>query len=235
MSNISEFSLQKRIPSVVIALIIASFCCCGCAHSDSNIATVSSKTGSTPISEKSSANHAPTDQAVSHRKEADSTAIHEPFMRQAFALAISAAKKGNHPYGALLVYQGRVILTSENTVNTDDDISRHAELSLLVRAKKVLPADVVRQSTLYTSSAPCMICCTLMIYRGINKIVYGVSYEAFAKLTGFKDTNIPCNRLYQEAGKSVAWTGPILEDEGLKVLQFWPAGDPNSKYFHQRR
>lgn len=170
-------------------------------------------------------------EAVTSERETGSAALHETFIRQAFALAISAAKKGNHPFGALLVHNGKVILTSENTVNTDNDFSSHAEINLLVRAKRELPPEMLRRSTMYTSTAPCMTCCSAMMYRGVGKIVFGVSYDAFAKLTGFRDTDIPCDRLYRSAGKPVEWIGPILEREGLEVFRFWPEGDPNSKNF----
>jgi len=76
---------------------------------------------------------------------------HEQFIRQAFDLAISAGKKGNHPFGAVLVHQGKAILTAENTVNTDNDFSHHAEANLLARANREFSREVLRQSTIYTS------------------------------------------------------------------------------------
>lgn len=47
-------------------------------------------------------------------------------MRRAFDLAVSAAFKGNHPFGAVLVHEGEVVLTTENTVNTSGDQTRYA-------------------------------------------------------------------------------------------------------------
>jgi tRNA(Arg) A34 adenosine deaminase TadA len=32
----------------------------------------------------------------------------------------------NHPFGAVLVHEGRVIVEAENTVNSDQDITAHA-------------------------------------------------------------------------------------------------------------
>jgi tRNA(Arg) A34 adenosine deaminase TadA len=42
--------------------------------------------------------------------------IHDPFIRQCHKLALSAAGRGNHPYGALLVHEGQVILTAQGAV-----------------------------------------------------------------------------------------------------------------------
>ncbi|HEY5497071.1 MAG TPA: hypothetical protein VIK19_01935, partial [Syntrophales bacterium] len=60
------------------------------------------------------------------------------------------------------------------------------------------------------------------ITRGVNKVVYGVSYQAEAKVTGFHDTDIHCDKLYQDTGKALDWIGPILEEDGLKVFRYWP-------------
>jgi len=162
------------------------------------------------------------DESLTNKQKTDAATEHEPFMRQAFKLAMSAGKNGNHTFGALLVHQGKVILTSENTVFTDNDSTRHAEINLVSKAKREISPKVLRQSIIYTSTAPCMFCCSAIWYLGINKVVYGVSYEAFEKLTGHKDNSIPCNKLYHETDKQLEWIGPILEEEGLKVYCYWP-------------
>lgn len=157
-----------------------------------------------------------------YREEATSLTRHEPFIRQAFELAISSGKKGNHPFGALLVYQNKVILTSENTVYTDRNVHSHAEINLMTKARREIPPEVLRESTMYASTAPCMLCCASIWYRDIKRVVYGVSYETFAKITGYRDKSIPCDKLYQETGKPLEWIGPVLEEEGIQVFYYWP-------------
>ena len=160
---------------------------------------------------------------------------HEPFMRQCYDLALSAAKKGNHPFGALLVYEGKVIMTAENSVRTDNDQTRHAELNLMVKARRQLPVRVIAESTLYTSTAPCMMCATALWYRGVKKVVFGVSYEGFNQLTGLpEDGSIALNRLYRYTGREIEWTGPVLEAEGQNVLRQWPLTDPFHTFFRKK-
>jgi tRNA(Arg) A34 adenosine deaminase TadA len=146
----------------------------------------------------------------------------EQFMRQAFDLAIKSGKNGNHTFGALLVLDGKVVLTSENTVYTDKDSTRHAEINLLVKAKRELSPQMLRTGTLYTSTAPCMLCCSAMWYSGVKRVVYGVSYEGLAKISGFRDKSLPCDKLYGYTGAELQWTGPVLEEEGLKAFCCWP-------------
>lgn len=164
---------------------------------------------------------------------ANAAAFHEPFMRQCFQLATNAGKKGNHAFGALLVHDGRVILTAENTVYTENDPYRHAELNLIARARREFEKGTIRQSTLYTSTAPCMVCSAAMLLGGITRVVYGVSYEGFEKLTGLTDNSIPCPSLYRQTGVPLEWIGPVLEEEGLQVFRHWPGNDPHSHYFRK--
>jgi tRNA(Arg) A34 adenosine deaminase TadA len=146
---------------------------------------------------------------------------HEPFIRQALDLAISAGKKGNHTFGALLVYQGQVILTAENTVRTDRDSTRHAELNLVVKGERTLSTEVLQQSTLYTSTAPCLICTSVIWSAGISRLVYSVSYEAFTRLIAEEYKYIPCDEIYRRLGTTLDLAGPILEEEGLQVFRYW--------------
>jgi len=147
---------------------------------------------------------------------------HDPFVRQAFDLAISAGKKGNHPFGAVLVYQGKAILTAENTVNTDKNITHHAETNLMAKARRELSNEVIRESTVYTSAQPCMFCCSAMWYCGVKRIVYGVSDDAILRLNDFEAKSIPCDKLYQYTDTALEWIGPVLEEEGLEVFCYWP-------------
>jgi tRNA(Arg) A34 adenosine deaminase TadA len=147
---------------------------------------------------------------------------HEPFIRQCIDLAISAAKKGNHPFGALLVHDGEVILTAENTVKTDDDTTRHAELNLVVKSERAFPEEVLRESTLYTSTAPCLLCTAAIWSAGITRIVYCVSYETFATFASDRYRYIPFSEVFERLGSAVEAIGPVLEEEGVQAYQYWP-------------
>jgi tRNA(Arg) A34 adenosine deaminase TadA len=151
-------------------------------------------------------------------------AQHEQFIRQCHSLAISAGKKGNHTFGAALVHDGRIIMTAENTVNSDDDSTRHAELNLVVKSQRAFEPEVLAESTLYTSTAPCLMCTATIWSAGISRIVYSVSYEAFARLVAPTYRYIPCGEVFERLGTAADIIGPVLEKEGLEVFKFWPQG-----------
>jgi len=148
--------------------------------------------------------------------------IHEDFARQAIELARQARSAGNHPFGAVLVVDGKVILTAQNTVTTDGDPTAHAETNLVSKAIRQLSPDQIRRSVLYTSCEPCAMCVGKMYWAGIRAIAYALPAEELAALAG-RDFLIPCAELLGRAAEQVTITGPLLLDEARQVhVGFWP-------------
>ena len=153
----------------------------------------------------------------------ESTEIEESFARRAIELARQARVAGDHPFGALLVLDGRVVLTARNTVRTDGDPTAHAETNLVAAAIRQLSAEHIRRSVLYTSCEPCAMCVGKMYWAGIRSVVYGLSSEELAVLAG-ADFLVPCRELFQRATETVVVVGPMLADEALAVhAGFWSA------------
>ena len=147
----------------------------------------------------------------------------ETFARQAIELARAARLAGNHPFGALLVVDGEVALTAQNTVAADRDPTAHAETNLVTKAIRHLTADQIRRSVLYTSCEPCAMCVGKMYWAGIRSIVYALPAEELAALAG-PDFLIPCAELFGRAVEHVTIIGPLLLNEAREVhLGFWSA------------
>lgn len=110
--------------------------------------------------------------------------IQEDFARQTIELARQARLAGNHPFGALLVVNGKVTLTAQNTVTTDCDPTAHAETNLVSEAIRQLSPVQIRRSVLYTSCEPCAMCVGKMYWAGIRSIAYALPAEELAALAG---------------------------------------------------
>ena len=152
----------------------------------------------------------------------ESTEVDETFARRAIELARQARVAGDHPFGALLVLDGHVVLTARNTVRTDGDPTAHAETNLVAAAIRQLSAEQIRRSVLYTSCEPCAMCVGKMYWAGIRSVVYALSAEELAVLAG-ADFLIPCKDLFARAVESVNIAGPMLLNEARDVhLGFWP-------------
>ena len=147
---------------------------------------------------------------------------HEKYIRRANELAKQAAKKGNNPFGAILVHRDKIIEEAENTVNTDEDFTRHAELNLVVKACQNYSPEIIAESTLYASTAPCLMCAAAIWNSGIRKIVYGVSYETFSKLVPGKHKYVPIEKAYELLDTPIESISGVLEEECLEFYQYWP-------------
>ena len=146
---------------------------------------------------------------------------HGQFIKQAISLAHRARDEGNHPFGAVLVLDGEVVLTATNSVNTDRDPTAHAETNLVARAVQQLPAEQLRRAILYTSCEPCAMCVGKMYWAGIRSVVYALAAEELAVLAG-PDFLVPCRELFARATETVTVIGPISSDEARAVhVGFW--------------
>ncbi len=144
------------------------------------------------------------------------------YMRQAIALAEAAVANGDHPFGALLVKDGRVVLTAVNTVHTDHDITRHAELNLVSQAARQFTPEFLAECTLVTSTEPCAMCAGAIYWAGISRVVFGCAAATLGQIAGGTFV-IPCAEIFARGTRPITVIGPVLEEEGTAVhQQFWP-------------
>jgi tRNA(Arg) A34 adenosine deaminase TadA len=146
---------------------------------------------------------------------------HEQFTRQAIDVARQARQAGNQPFGSLLVIDGHVVLTAQNTVNTDRDPTAHAETNLISEAIRRFTPEQIRRSVLYTSCEPCAMCTGKIYWAGIRSVVYGLPSEELGALAG-RTFLVPCRDLFGRAADNVAVTGPLLVDDARDVhVGYW--------------
>lgn len=143
---------------------------------------------------------------------------HAVYIRQTYDLARQATEHGDHPFGALLVYGGQVILTARNTVNNAQDITGHAELNLVRQAGQHHNAEVIAASTLYTSTEPCAMCSGAIYWAGISQVIFGCSAAGLSQIAS-GDFLVACTEIFKHGQRPVTVIGPVLEDEGLALLR----------------
>jgi tRNA(Arg) A34 adenosine deaminase TadA len=143
------------------------------------------------------------------------------FIRQCYALAREALSNGDHPFGALLVRDGEVVLTAVNTVHSDNDETRHAEINLVSKAGRHFNPETLAHFALYASTEPCAMCTGAIYALGIPTIVFGCSAEALYDLVG-SDSSIPSRDILALGQRKTTVIGPILEEEGLQIHRsYW--------------
>lgn len=148
---------------------------------------------------------------------------HKVFIRKAIELAITSGKNGNDAFGAVLVHDGEMIETAENTSMTEPGFG-HAEYNLVIKSAQRFPESVLTECTLYSSTIPCPRCACAIIAAGIKRVVYSVSYESFAKLIPGEYNELSCDEIIRRLERDVEVIGPILEEEGMRTFEYWGGG-----------
>ncbi len=158
----------------------------------------------------------------------ESAAAHDlALLRRAIALSADAVTHGNHPFGALLAdADGRVLLTAENTVTTDADVTGHAETNLVRLAYRAYGSVELRALSLYSSCEPCAMCAGAIYWSGIGRVVYALSESRLRTLTGAHAENPtlahPCRLVFADGQRPTLVEGPAIEEEAaLPHLGFW--------------
>jgi len=149
------------------------------------------------------------------------TEIHEPYLRKAIQLAELAVEHNNAPFGALLVCDGKVVLTAENTIFTESDATCHAELNLVKEAAQVFDVETLSRCTLYASTEPCAMCSAAIYWAGIPRVVFSCSTARLGEIRGV-NLNLSSREVFARGKRQTEVIGPILEEEGLKIhLEYW--------------
>ncbi|MBC7386357.1 MAG: nucleoside deaminase [Cryobacterium sp.] len=146
-------------------------------------------------------------------------------IRRTIVLAELSVKDGNHPFGALLVTKEGILLEGQNTVNSDKDVTRHAELNLVSKASRELSVSDLSASTLFSSTEPCAMCAAAIYWVGIRHIVFGCSSEKLEKIAG-KTLRISSREVLATTADPVFIEGPILESEAcVSHVAYWGTAD----------
>lgn len=93
-------------------------------------------------------------------------------------LAIEQAKqvRNDVPVGAVVVKNGEVISCGFNTKENDNDITSHAEITVLKKASQVLGNWRLDGCDIYITLEPCPMCAWAILQSRIKNIYFG-SYD----------------------------------------------------------
>ncbi|WP_061313010.1 nucleoside deaminase [Clostridium botulinum] len=93
------------------------------------------------------------------------------------------------PFGAAIVKDGKIIALANNTVIKDNDPTAHGEMNAIRQACNKLSTFDLSGCELYTTSEPCPMCMSAIIWSNISKVYYGCTVKDAADI-GFRDEHI---------------------------------------------
>ena len=106
------------------------------------------------------------------------------FMR----MALDEARRGDFPFGAVIVRDGSVIARGRNLGRTTDDPTAHGEMVAIRRCLADHGSAALRGSTLYTSGEPCAMCMGAILWCHLGRLVFAAS---IAQLAGYMAPSRP--------------------------------------------
>ncbi|WP_066381423.1 nucleoside deaminase [Anabaena sp. CA = ATCC 33047] len=138
---------------------------------------------------------------------------HEYFM----SLAIEEAKKGDAPYGAVIVKDNQVVARAYNTVARDCDPSAHAEINVIRRLTTQINKFSLSGYSIYTTGEPCPMCAAACVWSGISEIVYGASITDLISLNQ-SQIHIYCEEVIAKSFSNITVTKGVLRQECMSLF-----------------
>jgi tRNA(adenine34) deaminase len=97
----------------------------------------------------------------------------ERYMRIALGQARVAYEKGEVPVGAVMVYEGRILVKAHNGPIKKHDPTAHAEIEAIRKACRKISNYRLCDTTLYTTLEPCAMCAGAILQARVKRVVYG--------------------------------------------------------------
>lgn len=138
----------------------------------------------------------------------------EDFMK----LALEEAKKGDSPYGAVIVKDNEVIAKAHNTVKRDSDPSAHAEINVIRSVTTRINNHSLEGYTIYTTGEPCPMCATACVWTGISEIVFGASIQDLISANQ-PQIGISCEEIIAKGFRKIKVTKGLLKEECLQLFK----------------
>ncbi|PIS12107.1 MAG: tRNA-specific adenosine deaminase [Bdellovibrio sp. CG10_big_fil_rev_8_21_14_0_10_47_8] len=142
------------------------------------------------------------------------------FMQRAIELSQIHMESGHGgPFGAVVVFDGKIIGEGWNCVTSHKDPTAHAEVEAIRKACAHLDSFDLAGCEIYTSCEPCPMCLAAIYWARISKIFYA-NTKSDAAAIDFNDAFI-----YQEIAKNPLHRSipmvQLMRTEANKVFFLW--------------
>ena len=135
-------------------------------------------------------------------------------MKLAYNEAIDAWMEEEVPVGAVIEYDGRVIGSEHNRIESSGDPTAHAEILAITQASRYLRDWRLTGASLYVTKEPCPMCSGAVIMARMSRVIYALPDPDLGCLGGATDINrLPALRNH------ITVTSGILEEECRDLIQ----------------
>ena len=141
-------------------------------------------------------------------------------MRMAIAEARKGMKEGNHPYGSVIVKDGKVVARAHSTGVKTHDVAAHADMSAARKLSRKAKTRDLKGCTVYATGEPCPMCSIALALTHISELVIAASYKDLPPQMnpgGKRPGKITYKEIFREYGKNVKVQKGVLREEVLKM------------------
>lgn len=142
------------------------------------------------------------------------------FMRAAIEEAQHGLAEGGIPIGSVIVHRGRIIGRGHNRRVQRGSAILHGEMDALENAGRQ-PANVYRESVLYTTLSPCSMCSGAILLYGIARLVVGENLTFMGEEALLRERGVQVDVLQDETCvalmRDFIAASPQLWDEDIGV------------------
>lgn len=139
----------------------------------------------------------------------DNSESHEVYIRKCIALAKAALKNDNTPVGSVLVFNNKIIGEGIEAAKTTNEITDHAEILAIRDAISKGHINNLKESTLYSTHEPCVMCSYGIRHHKIPLIVFGIPVAhiggATSKFNILSAKDVPIWDSYPEIIEGILW------------------------------
>lgn len=136
------------------------------------------------------------------------------FMTLAYNEALNAWKSNEVPIGAVIEFEGKVVGTGHNQVESTNDPTAHAEMIAITQASNSINDWRLNPATLYVTKEPCPMCSGATIMSRIGRVVYAVPDSKMGGLGGAFNVNE-----YPGMNHTTVIEIGVLQDDCLELIQ----------------
>lgn len=147
-------------------------------------------------------------------KEQTQSKIDENYMKESIKEALKALEENEVPIGAVIVYQHKIIGRAYNQREKLRDPTAHAEMIALTQAASFLDNWRLKDTTIYVTIEPCIMCAGALVNARVKRLVYGAK-DPKAGGCGSIFNIIDDSRLNHQ----IEVTSGVLEKDCQSILQ----------------
>lgn len=150
------------------------------------------------------------------------------YLRKAIVWSHAARRRGNRPFGAVIVSADNEVLAEAHCSSTETgDVTAHAEINAVrLLAKRGISRERLAQATIYSSGEPCVMCAGAIFWANIGRVVFGIDAERLRIFRGVRedqrDAELSCRDVFRASPHPIECIGPALvDDAGAAHVGAW--------------